>query len=79
MSICPEGYSPSIVQGYAVSFFSFGRVMSSPFLGRLSDKSYVSSLTVSQSLLVLGCCLYVRASERSEAKRSEAKRSERAK
>lgn len=48
-----------ITQGYCVAAFSFGRVIMSPYLGRMSEiEGYRSTLKISLSMLLCGTVLY---------------------
>ncbi|KAL7516022.1 hypothetical protein ACHAWX_001080 [Stephanocyclus meneghinianus] len=45
--------------GYAVGAFSFGRIIASPALGKMSiDYGYSKSLVVSTTIIIIGCILF---------------------
>ena len=51
------------IQGMVVASFSLGRIITSPYLGALSEKmGHKFVLTISNSVILLGCFLYANAS-----------------
>ena len=45
--------------GYAVGAFSFGRIIASPALGRMSiDYGYSKTLVISTTIIIIGCILF---------------------